>query len=38
VPVAGTSGEVRQIYPFDFAGVEDEKIVAAALHLREVHA
>ena len=24
-------------YPFDLAGVEDEEIVAATLHLRETH-
>ena len=37
VPVAGSSGEVGKVYLFDLARVEDEKIVAAALHLREAH-
>ena len=37
VPVAGPQGEGRQVDPIDLAWVEDEKIVAAAVHLRETH-
>ena len=38
VPVAGQPGQARQVHVHDFIPVEDQKVVAHAVHLRKLHA
>jgi hypothetical protein len=37
MPVADSTGKLREIHAFDLAGIQDNKIVAATVHLRKPH-